>query len=52
MAAIFGKIKIYGKMFWLICRDTLWVKNFVEIDLSCTVFEIQAFLCFPYLENS
>ena len=27
-------------------RDILWVKNFVEIALSSTVFEIQAFLCF------
>ena len=24
----------------------LWVKNFARIALSCTVFEIQAFLCF------
>ena len=33
-------------MAWLLCRHTLWVKNFIEIALSSTVFEIQAFLCF------
>ena len=33
--------------------DTLWVKNFVEIALSSTVFEIQAFLCFAiFAKNS
>ena len=38
---------------WLHCRDTLWVKNFVKIALSRTVFEIQAFLCFAiFAENS
>ena len=40
MAAIFGKIKFFGTMCKLIWGDTLWVKNFVEIALSCTVFEI------------
>ena len=28
------------------CRDTLKIKNFVEIALCSTVFEILAFLCF------
>ena len=40
MAAIFGKIKIFGKKCSLICGDTLWVKNFVEIALFHMVFEI------------
>ena len=39
------------KMAASLYRDTLWVKNFVEIALSRTVFEIYALLCFPYLEN-
>ena len=26
MAAIFGKTKFFGKLAWLLCRDTLWVK--------------------------
>ena len=30
----------------LLCRDTLKIKNFVEIALCSTVFEILAFLCF------
>ena len=30
---------------------TLWVKNFIEIALCSTVFEIQAFLCFAFLKN-
>ena len=29
--------------------DTLWVQNFVEIALSCTVKEIEANLCFGIL---
>ena len=37
MAAIFGETKMFGKLRWLLCRDTLWVKNFVEITLSSTV---------------
>ena len=41
MAITFGEINIY--------TDTVWVKNFVKITLSCTV--LQAFLCVPYLEN-
>ena len=28
MAAIFGETKMFGKMCYSICRDTLWVKNF------------------------
>ena len=30
----------------LLCRDTLKIKNFVEIALCSTVFEMLAFLCF------
>ena len=40
MAAILGETKIFGKLGKLLHRDTLWVKNFVEIALSSTVFEI------------
>ena len=40
MAAIFGETKFFSKLAWLLCRDTLWVKNFVEIALCSTVFEI------------
>ena len=32
-------------------RATLWVKNFVKITLSSTVFKIQAFLCFAFLKK-
>ena len=46
MAAIFGETNFFCKLGQLLCRDTLRVKNFVEIALSSTVFEIQAFLCF------
>ena len=39
-----------GKHFWektpVDSADTLWVKNFAEIDPSCTVSEINAFLRF------
>ena len=38
MAAIFGKTNIFLKLEWLLCRDTLSVKKFVEIALSSTVF--------------
>ena len=45
MAAIFGKGKIF--------LDTLWVENFDEIALSCTVKEIEGILCFAvYGKNS
>ena len=30
----------------MLCRDTLKIKNFVEITLCSTVFKILAFLCF------
>ena len=40
MAAIIGETKMFRKLRWLLCRDTLWVKSFVEITLSSTVFEI------------
>ena len=40
MAAIFGETKIFSKLGQLLRRDTLWVKNFVEIALSSTVVEI------------
>ena len=46
MAAIFGEGKIFGKLQRLHCLDTLWVENFDEIALSCTVKEIEANLCF------
>ena len=40
MAAILGETKIFWKLGKLLHRDTLRVKNFVEIALSSTVFEI------------
>ena len=40
MATIFGETKFFWKQAWLLCRDTPWFKNFVEIALSSTVFEI------------
>ena len=40
MAAILGETKIFWKLGKLLRRDTLQVKNFVEIALSSTVFEI------------
>ena len=40
MAANFGEKKFFSKLGKLLCRDTLWIKNFVEIALSSTVFEI------------
>ena len=38
--------KIFGKLGLLLGRNTLSLKNFVEIALSRKVFKIQAFLCF------
>ena len=42
-----------GENFFENCRvhffDTLWVENFDEIALSCTVKEIEAILCFAIL---
>ena len=46
MAAIFGEGKIFFKLPRVQCSDTLWVENFDEIALSCTVKEIEANLCF------
>ena len=46
MAAIFGEGKIFWKLQRLYSLDTLWVENFDEIALSCTVKEIEANLCF------
>ena len=46
MADIYGGeifVETWGR---LVFTDTLLVKNFAEITLSCMVFEIQAFLCF------
>ena len=40
MAAIFGETNFFLRLAWLPGRDTLRVKNFVEITLSSTVFEI------------
>ena len=53
MAAIFGKTIFFFKLGLVPCRDTLLVTNFVEIALSSTVFEIEAFLCFAiFTKNS
>ena len=46
MAAIFGEGKIFFKLQRVHFSDTLWVENFDEIALSCTVKEIEANLCF------
>ena len=40
MAAIFGEKKIFWKLGKVLRRNILRVKNFVEIALSSTVFEI------------
>ena len=48
MAAIFGRTKL-GQV---LRRGALWVKNFVEIALSSTVFEIQGFLCLAFLKKN
>ena len=52
MTPIFGKGKFYLEN-WISysAAVTLWIKNFVEIALSSTVFEIQAFLCFAFLKK-
>ena len=49
MAAIFGKRKIFLKLPRVHFLDTLWVENFNEITLFCTVKEIEANLCFSIL---
>ena len=36
----FWRDKNFLPLGWLLCRDTLWVKNFVENALSSMVFEI------------
>ena len=48
MATIFGEGKIFRKLHPhnAFLRNTLWVENFDEIALSCTVKEIEANLCF------
>ena len=46
MAAIFGEGKIFWKLQRVHSLHTLWVENFDEIALSCTVKEIEANLCF------
>ena len=46
MAAIFGKRKIFWKLPRVHFLDTLWVENFDEITLFCTV---KANLCFSIL---
>ena len=46
MATIFGKWNIRWNLERLVFTHTLCLKNFAEIALSGTVFEIQAFLCF------
>ena len=46
MAAIFGKRKIFWKLPRVHFLDTLWVENFTEITLFCTV---KANLCFSIL---
>ena len=45
MTPIFGKGKLFLEN-WISysAAVTLWVKNFVEIALSSTVFKIQAFV--------
>ena len=49
MAAIFGKRKIFFKLSRVHFLDTIWVENFNEITLFCTVKEIEANLCFSIL---
>ena len=49
MAAIFGKRKIFWKLQRVHFLDTLWVENFNEITLFCTVKEIESILCFAIL---
>ena len=49
MAAIFGKRKIFFKLPRVHFLDTVWVENFNEITLFCTVKEIEANLSFSIL---
>ena len=48
LAAIFGETNFFWKLGRLLCRDTLWVKNFFKIVLSLVFFEIQASLHFEF----
>ena len=41
-----GRGKFFFKLPIVHCLDTLWVENFDEIALSCTVKEIEANMCF------
>ena len=43
MVTIFDRSKFFGKLDQLLSRVTLWVKNFAEINVCSSVFEIQAF---------
>ena len=52
MAAIFGEGKIFFKLPRVHFLDTLWVENFDEIALSCTVKEIEANLCFAIFDKN
>ena len=52
MAVTFGEKKIFLKIGMANLQRHPVGQNFIEIALSRMVFEIQAFLCFPYLENS
>ena len=45
MAVIFKGMKIFEKLYRVVCSDTLWVENFNKIALSHTVKEIEANLC-------
>ena len=51
MATTFGGTNFFRKLGQLLMSGTLWVKNFVKIALSSTVFEIQTFLCFAFLKK-
>ena len=44
-----GRGKFFLKLQRVHFLDTLWVENFDEITLSCTVKEIEAILCFAIL---
>ena len=49
LAAIFGgTIFFFDKLNQLLSRVTLWVKIFVKITLSSTVFRYKHFLCFAF----
>ena len=47
-----GEGKIFLKLPRIQCSDTLWVKNFDEIAISCTVKEIEANLCFAIFDKN